>query len=148
VADFLTEFGVIALDASQPQKAFIDAVDFLIRAEAAQDAHHPIAHIGIKRIVAAVGNDPVLFSHFAHLIPRFGHRHAQRFDFIAARHRTTIVIRQHHHRLAFELGLKHALAGNVEIVHIDERNHCGSMIQAVITPQMFSSCSSRRVMGA
>jgi hypothetical protein len=37
-----------------------------------------------------------------------------------ARNGTTIVIREHDDRLAFKIGLEHTLAGDIEVVAIDE----------------------------
>ena len=109
-----------------PQEGLVDAVDLQLRAEIAQDAAHPVAHVAIERVVGREGQDAVLPGQLLQLKPRGAHLDTERLDLVAAGHGTAIVVREHHHRDAFESGLKDALAGDVEVVDVHQRKlRCG-----------------------
>lgn len=65
-------------------------------------------------------NDAMLASQLFHQKPWRPHLHAKGFDFIAPCHRTTVVVRQHHHRHVGQPGIKGALATHIEVVHIHQ----------------------------
>src|ERR1700677_3246418 len=71
-------------------------------------------------------------------MPGRAHLAAQGLGFVRARDDAAVIVREHHDRLAAQPWLKHALAGSVEVVAIDEgdrRAHDHSMrIDFAITP--------------
>jgi hypothetical protein len=53
-------------------------------------------------------------------VPRRTHGDAERLGLVAARDHAAVIVRQHDDRLTAQLRLKHALAGHIEIVAVDE----------------------------
>lgn len=60
-----------------------------------QDAHHSVAHISVKRIVATQSQDTVFLSKLLAFKPWLSHLDAQCLGLVGARHCASIVIRQH-----------------------------------------------------
>jgi UPF0288 family protein (methanogenesis marker protein 3) len=76
---------------------------------------------------------------------RHAHLDAQIFHFLTAGDNTAVIVTEHSHRLADQVGPEHTLTRNVKIVAIDQgdqrRRHSG-WITLVTTPQITSSRSS------
>ncbi len=109
----------VSVVACHIQKAFIDAVNLLPRAELAQHRHHAVGHVRIQGVIRRQRNDAVLARKILQFKPRPPHSNAERLDLAAARHHAAIVIGQHHHTAPLQLGIKHALGADVEIVDVD-----------------------------
>ena len=80
------------VESVQTEKAFVDAVDFLIWGESTQQAHHAVAEVGIEFVVARQGDDAVFTGQILHLKPWRTHLDAQGFDFGTAGDGTAIVV--------------------------------------------------------
>jgi hypothetical protein len=70
-----------------------------------------------------VGHDAVLLRQGPHFEQGLAHEDAQRLRFGRAGHDAAVVVAEHHHGLAFEARLKGALAADVKIIAVDEREH-------------------------
>ena len=98
-----------------------------------------------------------------HLEPGRTHLHAQGLDFSAAGDRAAVVVGQHDHGHARQPGLKNALATDIKIIDIDQRElrrdrlgdggeHAQPRVvmrltTPTTTPQISSSAPSAKVMG-
>ena len=80
------------MEAIEAKKAFVDAVNFLIRRKPAQHTHHAIAEIGIEFVVARQGDDPVLSGQILHLEPGRTHLDPKCFDLGTPRHGAAVVV--------------------------------------------------------
>jgi hypothetical protein len=68
-------------------------------------------------------------------MPGRAHLDAEGFGFVRAHDDATVIVREHHDRLAAQAWLKHALAEIVAIDECDRRAHAHSMrIDFAITP--------------
>ena len=113
---------VVMAEPLETQKAFVDAVDLLVRGILRQHRHHPVAHVGVECIVAAQSDDAVLPSEILHLEPWRAHFHAEGLDLVATGDGATIVVGEHDHRLAFQSGIEDSLTGDIEVVAVDQSN--------------------------
>ena len=106
-------------ESGQIQEAFVNAVNLLPRAEIGKDAHDPVGHVGIQRVIAGTGDDAVALGQFLQLEPRRTHFHPQRLDLVGAGHATAVVVGQDHHGPSFQRRVEYSLAGDVEVVAVD-----------------------------
>ena len=111
---------ITRLKTRHPQKTLIDAVGFLIRRKCRQHPHHSIAEIGIEFVITRERYNAVLPGKTLQFEPGGSHRDAKCLDLGTAGNRTTIVVGENYNGPPFELGLKNALAGNIEIIAIDQ----------------------------
>ena len=120
------------------EEGFVDRVDFEIGCEVAQHLHHARAHIAIERVIARAHDDARFLELRAVQMPRCAHGDAERLRLVAAGDHAAVVVREHDDGTAAQFGLKHALAGDIEIVAIDQGNraaHRPSMrMLRVMTP--------------
>ena len=133
-------------ETAEAEKGFVDRIDFEIGREGAQHLHHPAAHIAVERVIARPHDDAGGLESLAMQMPRRAHGDAERLGFVAARDHAAVIVRQHDDRLAAQLGLKHALARDIEIVAVDESDraaHGHSMrMLRVMTPHTSKLCPS------
>lgn len=108
---------------AQIDEAFVDAVDLLHVAQACGQRHHAVAHVAIQGEVGRQGDKPGFLFQVADLEPWVTHLDAQRFGFVAACDRATVVVAQHDQRAILEARLKHALAAAIKVVAVDQGEH-------------------------
>lgn len=105
---------------AKAEESFVDRIDFKIGGEGAQHLHNPAAHIAIERVIARPHDHAGVLELPAMQVPRRAHGDPERLGLVAARDHAAVVVRQHDNRLTAQLRLKHALAGHIEIVAVDE----------------------------
>jgi hypothetical protein len=66
--------------------------------------------------------DLVLINQLLNLKNRDAHFYAQVFNFFTASHHATVIITQHHHRFANQIGSKNPLTRYVKIIAINQCN--------------------------
>jgi len=87
-----------------------------------QHALKPLAHIIIKRIIAAE-NDRICRFKLSPIFEQWrAHRNADLFRFLRPRNDTTIIIAQHYHRLSCEFWIECPLRAGVEIIGVNQSN--------------------------
>ena len=84
-----------------------------------QDAHHAGRQVAIELVVGGLGNQSHRGCPGRDLEPGDAHLHAECFGLLAQCHHTAVVVGEHHNRLAFQAGVKDALAGGEETVDVD-----------------------------
>ena len=104
------------------QERLVHRVDLHIWRHRLQGLHHPSAHVTVEGIVGAEHLGAHLRQLATHLEEGGSHLDAAVLDLLASCDHTTVVIGQHGHRHALELGGEDALAGAVERRAIDEGN--------------------------
>ena len=123
--------------AVEAEKGLVDRVDFQGGREAAENAHDAPAHVAIEGVVRRADDHALRIDPLPAQVPRLAHADAERLGLVRAGDHTAIVVRQHDHRLAAQLRLKHPFAAGVEIIAVDESDrsrHVSIRIPLVTTP--------------
>ena len=81
---------------------------------------HPPAHVAVERVVGGEDPDAVPLDQPAQLEGGLAHLHPERFHLLRAGDGAAIVVGEHQDRHAQELGVEGALAGDVEVVAVDQ----------------------------
>ena len=110
-------------DAFEVEESLVDGVDFEMGHVLAHERHHAARHVAVEPIVRRAHVEQSVLDELLHL--EVGHTHfdAHLLGFIAARHDATIVVGENNDSLAFELGLKNALAADEEVVAVNDAYH-------------------------
>ena len=110
-------------DASNVHKRLINGVNLYGRGEIGQRLHHPAAEIGIKRIVRAKDVNPRGKALLFEFEIRLAHFYIELLCLPRQRNNAAVVIGDHHHGFAPQIGPKHRLAGGIKAVHINQCEH-------------------------
>jgi hypothetical protein len=95
-------------------------IDLNIRGKRGQNIHHPVGHIRVQGIVGGKDFYPMPNKEIFPLKGRSSHGQAKGLYLIGSGHHTTVVIGEDNYRLAFKVGLKNALAGDIEVVAVHQ----------------------------
>ncbi|MNJ62974.1 hypothetical protein D3C77_588340 [compost metagenome] len=106
-------------DAGQIREGLVDAVDLNGRHQGLDQAHDPLAHVPIQRVVGGERDDAVLLQLLLDLEIRLAHFH-ERLGVVAPGDDTAIVVRQDHDRDLGQVRAEHPLAGRIERVAVDQ----------------------------
>jgi len=117
--------GHIAGNTGRIQEAFINRIDLLTWGHFAEDRHHPLTHIAVKRVVRAEDNDSTLTKIALILEQGIAHFDAHRFRLRATGDHAPVVVRNHDKRLSAQIGAEYGFARCVKIVCVSEREHKG-----------------------
>lgn len=109
--------------AVQADKAFVDAVDLLLRAHAGGQAHHAVAHVAVEGEIGAQRDQAVGGVHVLHLEVGLAHLDADGLGFFAACDDAAVVVAQDDQRHTLERGAEHTLARCVEVVAVQQGEH-------------------------
>ena len=82
--------------------------------------HHPAREVGVERVVRREDGDSLGLQPLPHLEERRPHRHPYRLHLLAPRHDAPVVVREHGHGHAREVGPEEPLARDVEVRAVDE----------------------------
>ena len=84
--------GIEPFETGQIEKALVDGIDVLAGGKPAEHRHQPGAEVGVQRIVAGQGDDPMPAGQVPALEPRGTHREAEGFCFRGAGHHDAVVV--------------------------------------------------------
>lgn len=105
------------------QEGLVDAIALELRDKTAQDGHHPVTEIAIELVVRGKDLDLPLLDQFADHMGGGTHLDAEGLGLFGARDRAPIVIAEDDDRPPLELRIEDPLAGGIEIIAINEREH-------------------------
>ena len=106
--------------AREAEEGLVNRVHLQVRREVAQHAHHPGGEVAVEGVVGTAHLHAPALELGAAQVPGVAHLDPERLGLVAARDHAAVVIGQHHHRHAAQLGLKQPLARGVEVVAVDE----------------------------
>ena len=104
-------------DASE---GFVDGIDLQLFAVEFQQAHHPLAHVGIEGVVGTAHHHVLALQLPACLEIRRAHGDAEGTGFGAAGHDAAVIVGEHHHGPADQAGIKALFTGGIEVVAVDQ----------------------------
>ena len=111
---------VTILRTTDAPEGFVDGIDLEFFAVDLQQAHHPLAHVGIQGVVGTAHHHVLAFQLLTSLEIGSPHRNAEGPGFRAAGHDAAVVVGQHHDGFANQAGVEALLAGGVEVVAVDQ----------------------------
>ena len=111
--------------------------------------HYIVAKIFVELVVAGFQDQTVFRDQGFQLKERRPHRDIERLEFVGAADAAAVVVRHDRHGFPFQRRIEHALAGNVEVIPVNEADHffgtsrfTNWWITAVTTPNTFNSIPS------
>ena len=106
-------------NAGHVSKGFIDAVHLDGRDLSFDQAHHPLTHVAVQRVVRRERHDPLLLQLLFDLEIRRAHFDI-RFGVITAGNDATVIVAQHHDRHLCQVRPKHALTACIKAVAVNQ----------------------------
>ncbi len=117
-----TECCEIPRDAGQVRERFVDTVNLSGGHHGLDDRHHALAHVAIKRVVAAEYLDAVAAQHLFDLEIRSPHFYKW-LGVIAAGDDASVIIAEDHDRSLFQVRTEDALAARIKAVAVNQREN-------------------------
>ena len=109
---------VEVIHAVEDAESLVDGVAMKLRCFVAHDVHQPSCHVGVELVVARKGIESGTGKELGQLKGGCTGLHAQGLGFVAARHDAPVVVAQHNHGLAIEVGAERPLATHIAVVDI------------------------------
>ena len=110
---------------ADPAEGLVDRIDLQLFAVGLQQAHHPLAHVGVEGVIGAAHHHVLLLQLLSRLEVRRSHGDAESPRFGTAGHDATVVVGQHHHRAPDQGWIEALFAGGVEVVAVDQGDGLG-----------------------
>ena len=111
---------VTMLRTTDAPEGFVDGIDLEFFAVDLQQAHHPLAHVGVQGVVGTAHHHVLAFQLLTSLEIGGPHCNAEGPGFSAAGHDAAVVVGQHHDGFADQAGVEALFAGGVEVVAVDQ----------------------------
>ena len=104
------------------QLILIDAVNLNGGHHRLNDAHDPLAHIAIKRVIGREGHDAVTAQFVFDLEIRLAHLH-ERLRIVATGNYATIIVTENNDRNLGQVRAKHTLAARIKAVAVNQAEY-------------------------
>ena len=111
---------VTILRTTDAPEGFVDGIDLELFAVNLQQAHHPLAHVGVQGVVGTAHHHVLAFQLLTCLEIGGPHRNAEGPGFSTAGHDAAVVVGEHDDGFADQAGVKALFAGGVEVVAVDQ----------------------------